>query len=305
MRKTIVIGLVIALALVITFASVDAKPFEKKFCQKQIPFKTFGKAKINLLAKFCTTARHVISVNDPSDYNETDLLNFAEQGIDIHNWATWFGGKATPFRYPNGSFYLSEGQKQLIIDLYDEGQTIFWIGVTTDHIVFIFGNPYEDTTNAIKTYTNFFMEEELTFAKVGLYVPIWHDEILTRLREGMTWPEQYELVEIARVEIMSRLDLDERARVKWTVAGQDFMIHDEIEYQLKNDEQSYWMHHTDVTTPEEAEDLVYHNVFSVMADEEWKAIWSDWGKFAWTDGTLVNGDKGNRELTELGEQIFE
>ena len=296
MKKTIVIGLVITLALVITFASVDAFSFKKikpKFWSEKF------------LAKFYTPARDVISISNPSEYNETDLLNFAEQGIDIHNWATWFGGRAIPFRNPNGSFYLSENQKQLILDLYDERQRVFWIGVTTDHINWIFEDPYEDTANAIKAYTDFFAEEELWEAKVGLYIPIWHDEIITKQRKNMTWQEQYDLVENARAEIKSRLKLYEWNKVKWTITGQDFMIHNNTLYQLTNDAQSYWAHHTDVTTPKEAEDLVYHHIFSVMADEEWKAIWSRWGKFAWTDGSLVEGEKGSKQLTELGEEIFE
>lgn len=298
MNKKLTCGILITLLLVTTFISVEA-----------FPFKTFKKAKTSFfdrvfIPRLKEPTRDVMSISNPAKYNEVDLLRFAEQGIDIHNWATWYGGKNTPYRNPDGTFYLSETQKQLIRDLYSKGERIFWIGVTTDHITFIFEDPYTDTANAIKAYTDFFKQAGLWKAKVGIYIPIWQDEIITRHREGMTWQEQYDLAETSRTEIKNRLTLIEWRRIKWTITGQDFMEHDGIEYQLTNNYRSYWAHHSAVTQPWEAEDLVYHHVLSIMADEDWKAIWKKWGKFAWTDGSLVEGEKGSRELTELGKNIF-
>lgn len=249
--------------------------------------------------------RNVISISNPSKYNETDLIRLAEQKIDIHNWATWNGGKMTPYKNTDGTYYLSDEQKQLIKTLYNKGQKIFWIGITSDHINFVWqGNVYDETANAIKAYTTYFRNARMWRAKVGVYIPVWHDEIITRHRQNMTWQEQYDLVENARTEVKSRLTWFEWFKVKWTISGQDFMIHDEQKFQLTNKFNSYWMHHTAVTQPYEAEDLVYHHVLSEMANPTWKETWVKFGKFAWTDYTIVEGLKGNRQLTELGEKIF-
>lgn len=294
MNKKIIIGIIMTLMITISVVSVSAWSF------KPIKFNGFKAIAIPF-----EPTRHVISISNPSKYNETDLIRFAEMGIDIHNWVTWYGGKMTAYRNPDGTYYLSEEQKSLIKTLYSKGQRIFWIGVTSDHINFLWENPYDESANMIKAYVKFFSEEHLRFAKVGLYVPVWHDEIITRKRPDMTWQEQYDLVETSRIEILSRLSLFEQSKIKWTVTGQDYMVHDGQEFQLTNDKISYWAHHTDVTEVEEAEDLVYHHILTVMADSIWKEKWSHFKKFAWTDGTLVDGDVGERQLTELGKVIFE
>lgn len=255
-------------------------------------------------------ARHVISISNPTKYNETDLLYLADKGIDVHNWGTWFGGRYTPYRNTDGSYYFKVEQKELLKELYNRGQRVFWVGFSADHAEFIYGLPqgYDELAGMVKAYIKLFNQEKMWFAKAGVYtggLALGQDEVITHLRPEYTWGQQYALSELHREEVKSRLGFN-WLRVKWLVTGQDFMVHDNAVFQLTNDPvTSYWAHHTAVSEPFEVEDLVYHNVLTVMADPVWKAEWGKFLKLAWTDSTLVEGVKGSRVLTALGESVFE
>lgn len=246
--------------------------------------------------------RHFLSVSNPSYYTEVDILRFADLKIDIHNWATINGGKNTPYRNSDGSYYLTQSQKDLIDQLHDKGQTIFWLGITNEHVN-IFGIPviYTELCNAIDSYITTFNELDISDAKVGIYVPsLGQDEIITQLREDSTWQEQYDFAENTRSAIKQACG-NNWYKVKWLITGQD----EAHGFQLTNDAQSYWAHHTAVSSVDDVEDLVYHNTYSVMNDPTWKQIWGKFYKLAWTDGSLVSGLAGNRQLTTLGQSIFE
>ena len=254
-----------------------------------------------LVLNIAPTTHNLLSISDPSDYNEADILKFADWKIDIHNWSTLYGGKMTPYRNLDGSYYLQTNQKNLINELYNKSQRIFWIGITPDHELY-FGIPviYTEICNAVNAYVDAFNELSLTNVKVGIYLATpAQDEVLTNIRPGHTREDQYIFAEDYRNGVKTACGTNWNI-IKWFNTGQD----NYMGYQLTNDSQSYWAHHTNVSQVEDVEDLVYNDDYNIMNDPTWKTIWGSFYKFAWTDVWLVQGTVGNRTLTPLGQSIL-
>lgn len=253
------------------------------------------------------SGRHFLSLNNPNNYNETDILNFVDLDIDIHNWATINGGKMTPYRNGDGTYYLDTAQKNLIDQLYTKGERVFWIGITLDHVI-SFGFPaiYTELCSAIDAYVAGFNELSLTDAEVGVYtgsysydLGLGQDEIITNIRPGYTRAQQYAFSETTRSAVKSACGSNWN-KVKWLITGQDNILG----FQLTNDAQSYWAHHTNVSTTSDVEDMVYHDDYTIMSSQAWKNTWGSFSKLAWTDTGLVQGTVGNRTLSSLGQSLF-
>lgn len=128
--------------------------------------------------------RHILIIDNPANYNDSDILNIAKQGVDIINWTTTTGGRMTPYRTStdeNGTYYLNQTQKNLVNDLYNQaGEKIFWIGISLGHIDDIFPSygldPYVEVAKAAKAFTDYFIDQTWNDAKVGIYTGISNDD---------------------------------------------------------------------------------------------------------------------------------
>ncbi len=243
-----------------------------------------------------------ISISNPSNYVEADILRFADLKIEMQNWATINGGKMTPYPNGDGTYRLDAIQENLISQLAVKGQNIFWIGITGDHVN-IFGTPqvYIELCNAIDAYIVTFNKLSLPNAYIGVYVPaLGQDEIITNLRPpNYDRQQQYDFAEATRAAVKVACGAS-WSKVMWMNTGQD----NYMGYQLTNDAQSYWAHHTNVSLVSDVEDLVYNNNYTIMSSAPWKTIWGGFKKLAWTDVGLVTGAAGSRQFTALGLAIF-
>ncbi len=245
--------------------------------------------------------RHFVSISNPTNYNTDDIIRLGTWGIDVQNWATIYGGKMTPWRDGNGNYELKDDQKDLIKELYGDGQRIFWMGVTGEHIN-IFGTPqvYTETAKGIAAFVDAFNEMNMPEAYVGVYVPAFgQDEPITQIKSGNTRQQQYDFSEAVRAAVKTASGAN-WSKVMWMITGQD----NYMGFQLTNDAQSYWAHHTDVSSTSDVEDLVYNDDYSIMSDPEWKAIWGGFKKLAWTDTGLITGSVGSRYPTALGLDVY-
>ncbi|MBU1082847.1 hypothetical protein KKE14_00160 [Patescibacteria group bacterium] len=137
--------------------------------------------------------RHILIIDNPANYNGDDILNIAKQGVDIINWTTTLGGRMTPYRSntdENGTYSLSQVQKDLINDLYTQaGEKIFWIGISLGHIDDIFPSygldPYVEVAKATKAFTDYFIDQGWDDTKVGVYTGVSNDDITNITRHGL------------------------------------------------------------------------------------------------------------------------
>jgi len=151
-----------------------------------------GKLKLNPPSQ-SLPKRHIMIIDDPTKYSDTDILNIAKQGVDIINWVTSYGGNMTPHRTntnPDGTYYLSQTQKDLINDLYTgAGQRIFWMGVSLWHIDNLFPDqgwdPYIEVAKATKAFTDYFATQGWNNTKVGIHTGVSINNITHTTRYGL------------------------------------------------------------------------------------------------------------------------